>query len=293
MKDFPSWKEYEGASEGSGRSEKIWLINEKTAQTGLFKFKKDVETTDHVSECIACELAGMIGIPCAKFELGIYHGREGSMSYNIVDRKGKELREGIEYIAAKYRRYDQERLIVSGTGEKYSLEMIEESLTPFEGMFEEFLRIPVFDFLIGNTDRHQSNWALLKEQGHVCLSPLYDNGSSLCAYINNRKALEYLGKDELRWNSLVDTRSKSLIRIHNVDEKSPTHWMVLRYLYENYYEETKDIVDVILNCVNEESISEILVHYEDVISDEKQRLIKKFLMSKIDLLRTIYKKRTE
>ena len=36
MKDFSFWEEYEGASEGSGRSEKIWLINPDTQQTGLF-----------------------------------------------------------------------------------------------------------------------------------------------------------------------------------------------------------------------------------------------------------------
>ena len=30
MKDFSNWKEYEGASEGSGRSEKLWLINPDT-----------------------------------------------------------------------------------------------------------------------------------------------------------------------------------------------------------------------------------------------------------------------
>lgn len=40
MKDFSHWKEYEGASEGSGRSEKQWLINPDTAQTGLFKYKR-------------------------------------------------------------------------------------------------------------------------------------------------------------------------------------------------------------------------------------------------------------
>lgn len=62
MKDFSNWKEYEGASEGSGRSEKLWLINPDTEQTGLFKYKKDVETTDHVSECIASDLATLIGI---------------------------------------------------------------------------------------------------------------------------------------------------------------------------------------------------------------------------------------
>ena len=37
--DFSNWKEYDGASEGSGRSEKIWLKSD-TNQIGLFKFPK-------------------------------------------------------------------------------------------------------------------------------------------------------------------------------------------------------------------------------------------------------------
>ena len=74
MKDFSFWEEYEGTPEGSGRSEKIWLMNPDTGRTGLFKFKKDIWTTDHVSECIASDLANIIGIPCAKFEVGLYKG---------------------------------------------------------------------------------------------------------------------------------------------------------------------------------------------------------------------------
>ena len=37
--DFSAWKEYDGFAEGSGRSEKIWLISE-TGQIGLFKYPK-------------------------------------------------------------------------------------------------------------------------------------------------------------------------------------------------------------------------------------------------------------
>ncbi len=69
MKDFSFWEEYEGASEGSGRSEKIWLQNPDTGQTGLFKFKKDAGTTDHVSECIAYEIAKVLGLHFSKFVL--------------------------------------------------------------------------------------------------------------------------------------------------------------------------------------------------------------------------------
>ena len=49
MKDFSFWKEYDGASEGSGRSEKIWLQNPDTGQIGLFKFKKDIDTREYFS----------------------------------------------------------------------------------------------------------------------------------------------------------------------------------------------------------------------------------------------------
>ena len=43
-------------------------MNPDTGQIGLFKFKKDTATTDHISECIACDLAGLVGLSCAKYE---------------------------------------------------------------------------------------------------------------------------------------------------------------------------------------------------------------------------------
>jgi len=50
IRDFSSWIEYEGASEGSGRSEKIWLVNPENNTIGLFKFTKSNYTTEHLSE---------------------------------------------------------------------------------------------------------------------------------------------------------------------------------------------------------------------------------------------------
>lgn len=145
MKDFSHWKEYEGASEGSGRSEKQWIMNPDTEQTGLFKYKKDIGTTDHASECIASDLANLIGIPCANFEIGMYHGREGSISYNIVEHNGMTLIEGIYCISMLYSDFDVEKLIDTKSGERYSLDMIERVLKGFE-LFEDFLPILVFDF---------------------------------------------------------------------------------------------------------------------------------------------------
>lgn len=287
MKDFSFWEQYEGTSEGSGRSEKIWLINPDTNQIGLFKFKKDKETTDHVSECIAYELARLIGIPCAEFEVGLYKGREGSMSYNIVEKEGMVLIEGIYCISRVYENFDSEKLIDIKSGDRYSLEMIEASLKTF-GLFDDFLSILVFDFLIGNTDRHQSNWALLMENGQFHLSPLYDNSSSLCAYVKEEKIIQYLGKDKLLWKSLVDTKSRSIIRIKNRDEKQPTHLEMLNFLKEKYYMQTQKIVKKIITCVTENTVYDILNKYEEVLSEQKRTLIQRYLLSKIQLMEEVY-----
>ncbi|MBD5545699.1 MAG: hypothetical protein HDR01_16005 [Lachnospiraceae bacterium] len=287
MKDFSFWEEYEGAAEGSGRSEKIWLINPDTSQTGLFKFKKDIATTDHASECIAYDLARLIGIPCARFEVGTYKGREGSMSYNIVSHKEETLIEGVYCISMQYGHFDAEILADLKTGDRYSLEMIKMALEPF-GLFDEFLPILIFDFLIGNTDRHQSNWALIMKDKKMQLSPLYDNSSSLCAYVAETKIDQYLGNDLMLWKSLVDTKSKSVIRITCQDRKQPTHLEVVKYMKKNYYGQTIDIVKRVEALVTEETISAIVDKYKEVLSVKKSKLILKYLLAKAQLLREIY-----
>lgn len=39
-KNFNDWDIYEGLADGSGRSEKKWLINKYSNEIGLFKFPK-------------------------------------------------------------------------------------------------------------------------------------------------------------------------------------------------------------------------------------------------------------
>jgi hypothetical protein len=68
------------------------------------------------------------------------------------------------------------------------------------------------------------DWALLEENDKIFLSPLYDNSSSLCAYLSEKEVISYLGNDTLRWKSLIDTKSKSIVRILRNDEKRPTHF---------------------------------------------------------------------
>lgn len=213
--------------------------------------------------------ANLIGLSCARFEIGTYKGREGSISYNIVNQKGMILIEGIYCISLRYHSFDENLLMDVETGERYSLDMIKKVLEPLQ-LFKDFLPILIFDFLIGNTDRHQSNWALVLEKERLCMSPLYDNSSSLCAYVKESRIHDYLGNDMLLWKSLIDTKSKSLIGITTHDTKQPTHLEMAEYLKKNYYNQTIKIVKKIETFVTEDAVYDILDRYKEVLTEQRK-----------------------
>ena len=142
-----------------------------------FKFPKTEYTTEHISEKIAADIAKLIDIECMRVALGKFNSRVGSLSYRI-NREEENLVEGIQLISKYYPGFDPDSLYDKEKGEYYSLKMILNSLKEYD-FYKEFLKISIFDYLIGNTDRHQSNWAILQSEAGIRLCPLYDNGSSL------------------------------------------------------------------------------------------------------------------
>jgi hypothetical protein len=288
LRDFTEWEEYEGASEGSGRSDKIWLINRQTDEVGLFKYLKSPDTKEHISEKLAKDIADLIHIECAKIDIGRYNGREGCMSY-LINESDDILIEGIYLINREYPFYDPETLYDSKNHEYYSIEMITKVLSEYNLVYD-FMKIVIFDFIIGNTDRHQSNWAVLQNKDTIRMSPLYDNGSSLCCYIKEGSIGSYLGKDEVRFNSLVQSKSKSRIRIEKSIKKEPTHIDVAKYVAANY--RNSDLINWIKDVVStldRSLINEMVFKYDDeLVSQMRKKLICYFIEKKIYLLNSIF-----
>jgi len=86
----------------------------------------------------------------------------------------------------------------------------------------------------------------------------------------------------------VRTKSRSIVRIDKKIRKRPTHEAVLEYINNQYHEEVKDFMDQIVLKVTPGNIDKLLeVYAETLLSEDRKRLIKLFLLEKVKLMAKI------
>ncbi len=281
-KNLDNWNTYEGFAYGSGTSTQEWVIEKSTGTIGLFKKRKDTDVTDNISEKLASDIASIIGIQCAKIDLATRRGDIGLISYKI-NSDIEILEEGINYISKIYPCYNRDTLIDEDSNEKYSLEIILKSIEGL-GLEKDLFKIFIFDCIIGNSDRHHSNWATLRNDKGIRICPIYDNASSLCSYIKDDQIKKYFN-DRNWFNAQVDSKSKSLIRING---KKVRHSDFVRYLKQNYYFETIDFIYKIKERFTNEVVINLMNGYNKVLSEYKIKMLKDYLICKKDIILDIY-----
>ena len=192
-----------------------------------------------------------------------------------MNQQSEFVVEGIQFLLKNYPDYDKDNLIDKKSGGHYCIDYILDVF--HDTKWKRFvLKMLLFDFLIGNADRHQNNWAVLlgyedqKSELYTRLCPLYDNGSSLCCYVSNDNVDTYLGKDKNRFFSLIDTKSKSIIRIHPLDTKRPTHKEVLKYLLDSFPEAYGYAIDMQQRFMNSNVLDAIDCYPDEVLSNRKK-----------------------
>ena len=299
FKDFSDWNIYDGASEGSGRSEKVWLIS-PSGEYGLFKYPKtkpgsDETTTEHISEHLAHQLGEILGVETAQVDLGIRDGRVGSMSY-AVNQENERLIEGVNFITRNHPAFDANTLYDPDTKKYYNIEHFIEMGVLFPE--QDWIEMMLFDYVIGNSDRHQSNWAIIanfilddnKIKGvRIRTSPLYDNGSSLCSYVYSDIIDRFFSADSVRFNALVGSKSRSLIRIDGTRKALPTQEEVIKYLLDTY-SVTAQIANRFIMFLTCEAIDGLMDRYPpEILHEKKNMLIRRYLKRKMERLEKLVK----
>ena len=225
------------------------------------------------------------------------------MSYNILEDSSSNLIECLAFIQNNYPYYIKDKLEDSYSNLKYSVQMLQKSLNGIINI-NELYKIIIFDILIGNSDRHHSNIAIIakrtiyKTQEEMLdisfnykLSPLYDNGSSLCSYEDNNN-LEIFFKDKMKFEALVNTKSKSAIGWEN--QRPIRHFELLQKIKEYAYDMTINYIEKIKDNINEQNICKILNEFDnEIISEDMKKLIKVYILERKKRILEIYKLKEE
>ena len=86
---------------------------------------------------------------------------------------------------------------------------------------------------------------------------------------------------------MVNTKSKSLIRINGSDKRRPLHTEVVKHLLQTY-PVTKEIADRCIQALDEKAVIQLLdVYPNDLLGDSRKILMRNYLLAKIELLKTI------
>ena len=219
--DIDSSKGLRGAYEGKGNKEKIWVKIKNLENSNdnlndyLFKESNIMNQSryEFLSEVIASKLINLkivknIEVPqcyiCRyKDNFKIIYG---TLIKSFLENDYEYFVDGYSLYTTFYPGYNGEK------GESHSvkrvLEVLQKSFKKDEEEKNKFLKYLIFDILIANGDRHQSNWGIItrrkeKEKTESIsfiensrLAPAFDNGSSLFREIKCNDLEKTLGCED-------------------------------------------------------------------------------------------------
>lgn len=179
----------------------------------MVKFDKPIETKC-VSEYIASKLARVLGIECQEVTLGTYK----NCKVCVIELFTKD-----DEIIHHF--YDINDSSVSGAISRdvrdlpYSLDYIISIISNYKNinipnykLIDYFVDMTVFDYIIGNFDRHWGNWGFIETDKKYRLTPLFDNGSSLLPKLSEEEIGKCLDKSKNEVSRYITDLPKSQIR---------------------------------------------------------------------------------
>ncbi|WP_078293462.1 HipA domain-containing protein [Mycobacterium sp. D16R24] len=180
--------------ETNGEDETLWLADPDTGIAWMYKpptIKNGFRQREDFAEYLACELAGLLRVPCATVQLAILDGDRGCISRDLKPR-GWDLQAGALLLADRDPNYQSGADKPKGRP-GHSLARIAEALRDVDlppehpmpagfRAFDVFTGFLVLDAWIANRDRHDENWSVLLPppgDNRLYLSPSYDQAGSL------------------------------------------------------------------------------------------------------------------
>lgn len=190
------------ASEQMGSRFKFWFHHPQLKKC-LFKEVRS-NTGEDWSEKVAAELAALLGLPHANYDLAIWQGKHGVISHNLLSND-TALIHGNDILAGRVSNYPRGQAYgvsqhtlsavldaLRLTGLKPPLNWnLPSGITEAVSVFVGYL---LLDAWISNGDRHHENWGFVIQmpEGIPHLAPTYDHASCLGRELSDKNRCKRL-----------------------------------------------------------------------------------------------------
>lgn len=183
-----------------GTKEKYWFWVDDTHY--LFKLGR-VNTGENWAEKVSCELCGLLELPHADYNFGIWKGQKGIISPTIVPPGGRLIL-GNEQLEKAYEDYPAQELrgVRQHTVNRVAALLMKTNVLPplswgdseyIKTALDVFVGYLLLDAWIGNSDRHHENWGvILTDSEKIHLAPTFDHASSLGCHETDAKRVARL-----------------------------------------------------------------------------------------------------
>lgn len=242
--DTTEWQELFWYNSGGTRAKKI--LQDPSGKEYFFKCSEKKPARDGKpekyykyefwNEIIAYQLGKNLGLDVLRYDVAVFDGEIGCLSPKMTVTDEEQLIEVGRFMTAINPDFLPEN---NKTRSEYTFQLLTKTLDYFNlnQYLPFFFETILFDAIIGNTDRHQENWAFIGKTTFISRSfkkrprltnlsypdfiksevsktaPIYDNGSSLARELTNDRVdfllnnedelIRYIenGKSELHWNN--------------------------------------------------------------------------------------------
>ncbi len=196
-----------------GSEKKIGLII--SGNEYMIKFQKRTEfgkRNNHISEYIGSHIFDILGFSVQETYLGTYKGEQVVACKNFIEN-------GYQFVPFN----DVGESTLDQDKEKYQysysdvMNMLRDNskLTDVRETIDAFWQLYIVDALLGNFDRHGSNWGFLKKDNKYTLAPVFDNGSSLFPNMTDEDEMKTVINSKEETNKRIFTFPTSQIKLNN------------------------------------------------------------------------------
>lgn len=306
------------------KNDDLWYFKRSERKPGKGNNPEKYYKDEFWSEIIAYQIGKLLNLEVLRYDVAKSKGEIGCISRSMINRDNEQLVEVGRYMVTFNPKFIPEQ---NETRNEYSYQLLKNTLHHFNLSKHKhnFLQTLVFDALIGNSDRHQENWAFIsdsfiseeeidignmleraqkeKEKGFIYsrelvskefelrkltiknMAPIYDSGSSLGRELTEDK-IEKMLKDKQMMDAYIQRGTSEL---HWEDKRKIPHFDLIRHFKKLELKSEFEQATAFLKNWDFQKIEEIILNIDHVLPEEhsfyKLSSIRKELILKLLTLR--------